>query len=205
MRRRNIAVIDYGMGNLRSVENALHAIGVDSVIESNPLKLGGYDGIILPGVGAFQTAIQTLNSSGMVEALEAQRRMGKTILGICLGMQLMCQVSSEDGVHQGLGWIEAEVKPFNSGKLKVPHMGWNNLTVVQEHPLLTELIDSPDLYFLHSYHVACSLTADVIATCLYGETFCAAFARDNVLGVQFHPEKSQQSGLRILSNFVAAL
>lgn len=205
MGKRRLAIIDYGIGNLGSVANALYQIDVDHFIEGTPQKLAQYDGVILPGVGAFLTALEALKSTGMSDALEVERSRGKPILGICLGMQLMCRTSYEHGIHQGLNWIDATVNLLSSESVKVPHMGWNNLTIVNEHPLLADLPDSPDLYFVHSYGVQCDDQADVLATCTHGETFCAVLAKDNVQGVQFHPEKSQQLGLKILSNFVGAL
>lgn len=205
MKKPRIAIVDYGIGNLRSVMNAFREVHADAVIESDPENLSGYDGILLPGVGAFEEAIAALRQTGMAEALDAKRQEGKSILGICLGMQLMCNSSQENGFHQGLGWIDAAVNPIPAYSVKIPHIGWNDLTITRDHLLVKDLPASPDVYFVHSYRVECADQNDVIATCNYGEPFCAMFARDNVQGIQFHPEKSQEMGLKILSNFVGAL
>ena len=200
-----MAIIDYGIGNIGSLMNAFREVGADAVIEADALKLGDYSGILLPGVGAFEEAIAMLHKTGMAEALDTQWRKGKIILGICLGMQLMCNLSQENGIYEGLGWINAVVKPIPAKRVKVPHIGWNDLTIVKDHFLVRGLSASPDVYFNHSYRAECTDPNDVIANCHYGEPFCAMFARDNVQGIQFHPEKSQQVGLTILSNFVMAL
>lgn len=205
MSKSRIAIIDYGIGNLRSVMNAFREVDADAAIVADPRHMGDYTGIVLPGVGAFEEAIAALRKSGMADALDAQRRTGKSILGICLGMQLMCRSSHENGLHEGLGWIDAAVNPIPPKGVKIPHIGWNDLTVTREHVLVHDLPPSPDVYFVHSYRVECADPQDVIATCHHGEPFCAMFARDNVQGIQFHPEKSQQAGLKILSNFVEAL
>ncbi len=200
-----IAIVDYGMGNLRSVMNAFREVKAEASIEADPERLADYTGILLPGVGAFEEAIAALRKSGMADALDTQRRTGKSILGICLGMQLMCRSSQENGLHEGLGWIDAAVNPIPPKGVKIPHIGWNDLTVTREHVLVRDLPPSPDVYFVHSYRVECTDPRDVIATCHHGEPFCVMFARNNVQGIQFHPEKSQQAGLKILSNFVESL
>ncbi len=205
MSKPRIAIIDYGMGNLRSVMNAFREVQADAAIEADPERLSDYAGILLPGVGAFEEAITALRQTGMAEALDAQRRLGKSILGICLGMQLMCNSSQENGLHEGLGWINAAVNPIPARGVKIPHIGWNELTFTREHFLLRDLPPSPDVYFVHGYRVECAVTGDVIATSEHGEPFCAMFAHDNVHGIQFHPEKSQLAGLKILSNFVESL
>jgi glutamine amidotransferase len=193
------------MGNLRSVMNAFREIQVNAVIEANPERLSDYTGILLPGVGAFEEAISALRQRGMADSLDLQRRQGKSILGICLGMQLMCNSSQENGFHEGMGWIDAAVNPIPAVEVKIPHIGWNDLIITRQHDLVRGLPTSPDVYFVHSYRVECADPNDVIATCHYGEPFCAMFARDNLQGMQFHPEKSQQVGLKILSNFVGSL
>lgn len=185
--------------------NAFREIQVNAVIEADPERLSGYTGILLPGVGAFEEAIAALHQTGMADSLNVQRHQGKSILGICLGMQLMCNSSQENGFHQGLGWIDAVVNPIPAAGIKIPHIGWNDLVITRQHDLVRGLPASPDVYFVHSYRVECEDPNDVIATCHYGGPFCAMFARDNVQGMQFHPEKSQQAGLKILSNFVGSL
>ena len=198
-----IAVIDYGMGNLRSVLNALRQVGVTGELVGRAEDVPKYGKIILPGVGAFGEAIADLNRFGMAEALTEAKNSGVPILGICLGMQLMCKNSEEDGLHRGMGWIDAAVQRFPDRPVeKVPHIGWNDLTLLRPHYLVDGLPAHPDVYFVHSYRVECADPADVLASCNYGEEFTAIFARGNVMGVQFHPEKSQAIGLRILKNFV---
>jgi len=197
-----IAVIDYGMGNLRSVLNALHEVRAVGKLVTDASAVNSYGKVILPGVGAFSQAIKNLHQSGMAEALEHARKRNIPILGICLGMQLMCKTSEEDGLHQGLGWIDAVVRRFpDRPGLKIPHIGWNDLKLQRRHYLVDGLPSHPDVYFVHSYRVECADQNDILASCEYGEDFTAMFARNNVMGIQFHPEKSQAIGLRILKNF----
>mgnify|MGYP001566817374 CR=1 FL=1 len=199
-----VAIVDYGMGNLRSVANALHAAGAEPVVVDRPEALSGHDRIILPGVGAFAQARQSLAAHGMAEAIERERRTGRPILGICLGMQLMCRSSEEDGLHEGLGWIDAQVRrfPATSG-LKVPHMGWDDVWRRRDHDLIRGIADGSDYYFVHSYYVDCADPADPLLSGDYGVPYCAVFARENIAGAQFHPEKSQHAGLHLLKNFLA--
>ncbi len=197
-----IAVVDYGMGNLQSVMNALRHVGATAEVVSRTELLRSFDKIILPGVGAFSQAISNLRNTGMAEALNLAVTQGKEVLGICLGMQLMCTASEEDGKHVGLGWILANVRLFPQNlNIKIPHIGWNDLSFCRQHYLLEGLPPDPDVYFVHSYRVECDNVEDVLATCDYGERFTAIFARENVMGIQFHPEKSQTAGLQILKNF----
>jgi glutamine amidotransferase len=198
-----IAVIDYGMGNLRSVQNAVEHVGGKSVVVANPKDLFAYDKIILPGVGAFVQAIACLHQTGLAAALNERREAGAHILGICLGMQLMCSVSEEDGIHEGLDWFRAKVMRFlpDTG-LSVPHMGWNGVDFEREDPILAGLESGSDAYFVHSYHVACDDQVDVLATTDYGLRFHSMIQRGNVRGIQFHPEKSQGFGLEIIRNYL---
>lgn len=188
---KQLAIVDYGLGNIKSISNALNEIGCKGELVNDPNRLLSYDKIILPGVGAFSSAIDNLRKSEMDQALEVAKNDGKKILGICLGMQLMCLESGEDGHHKGLGWIDAVVTRFNDVyKIKIPHMGWNNLSFKRDDPLIAGIENGVDLYFVHSYYVQCRDEQDVIAVCNYGSEFVAIFGRENIYGIQFHPEKA---------------
>lgn len=200
-----IAIIDYNMGNLASVKNALSLLGADAVVESDPEKIKHYEKIILPGVGAFGDAMEHLKERGMDEALRSYAKSGRYMLGICLGMQLLFDKSEEFGSHEGLGLIKGHVQPFNTARfdhpLKVPHMGWNRM-FTREHPLFDKLDDAHYLYFVHSYHAVCDDGGDSIGRTEYGYSFTSAVAHENILGLQPHPEKSHKNGLQILQNFI---
>ena len=199
------AIIDYNMGNLASVRNAFAKIGAGTTVIDDPDALAGYDRIILPGVGAFGDAMAHLQRSGMDEAIRAFAESGKPLLGICLGMQLLLERSEEFGTHAGLGLIPGSVVRFDSDRfpkpLKVPHMGWNELFVTKRTPLFAGLPDAFYLYFVHSYHAQCD-QAYVMGETLYGYRFPSAICRDNIYGIQPHPEKSHKNGLQILKNFM---
>jgi len=203
-----IVVVDYGVGNLRSVANAFDAIGQPVTISSDVQDLRTAAGIVLPGVGAFPDGMRRLHAAGVVDVLteEVQGR-GKPFLGICLGMQFLADESTEGEGARGLGWIPGTVRRLEpkDPRFKVPHIGWNELALTRDSTLYADLGEEPVYYFVHSYHFAPSPdAADVVtATCWHGETFAASVERGNVFGVQFHPEKSQRVGLRILENFVA--
>ena len=199
-----VGIVDYGMGNLRSVANAIEAVGSTADLVTDPERLKGYGKLVLPGVGAFGHAIATLRATALAQALDDRRAAGTLILGICLGMQLMCRDSDEDGLHFGLGWFAAHVRRFPDDLgLPIPHMGWNSVHFLREDPLLAGLSNDDDTYFLHSYRVKCDDPADVLATCNYGGEFACIIQHGNLWGVQFHPEKSQGYGLTLLRNFLA--
>lgn len=198
-----VAIVDYGMGNLRSVQNAVEHLGGRAVFVSEPLQLRQYQKIILPGVGAFFQAIACLRETGLDVALNERRDAGAHILGICLGMQLMCTVSEEDGIHGGLDWISAKVSRFPAESvLPVPHVGWNGVDFLREDPLFANLESGSDAYFVHSYRVECNNLSDVIATTDYGLRFDSIIQRGNIRGIQFHPEKSQGFGLSMIRNYL---
>jgi glutamine amidotransferase len=198
-----IAIVDYGMGNIRSVLNALREVGSAGELLSDPEQIARRGKLILPGVGAFGEAMGNLRRTGLDQSLEQAKRAGALILGICLGMQLLLGSSEEGGTHAGLGWIKGRVLRFpDQPGLRVPHMGWNELRFSRQHALTRGVGDGSDVYFLHSYYCACGDEADVLATATHGVPFAAVLARDNLLGIQFHPEKSQQPGLAMLRNFV---
>jgi glutamine amidotransferase len=200
-----IAIVDYNMGNLASVHNAFLSLGESVVVESDPQKLKDYDKLILPGVGAFGDAMEHLRERSMDQALKEYATSGNYMMGICLGMQLLFDSSDEFGSHSGLGLIEGDVNAFDQDKflqpLKVPHMGWNRM-FTKEHPLFRDLDDQHYLYFVHSFHVNCKNSADIIGESEYGYKFTSAVAHDNILGIQPHPEKSHKNGLQILKNFI---
>jgi glutamine amidotransferase len=203
-----IAVIDYGMGNLRSVQKALQRVGGDARLVRTPTALAEADKIVLPGVAAFGDAVAQLRAQGLVEPLVEAVRQGRPYLGFCLGLQLLLDVSYEDGQHTGLGILPGKVVRFEfdeklSGqRLPIPHMGWNQVQVRRPCPMLDGIESGTFFYFAHSYHVVPIEADAVAATTEYGLEFVSAVWRDNVFATQFHPEKSQSAGLRVLENFV---
>ncbi len=203
--KQKIAIVDYNMGNLASVKNAFVKLGQDTTVESDPSKFKDYDKLILPGVGAFKDAMDHLKERDMVEAIKAYADSGKYMFGICLGMQLLFESSQEFGDNEGLGLIKGHVEAFDTHKfeepLKVPHMGWNRM-FTKEHPLFNGLDEMHYLYFVHSFHAVCDNEDDVIGRTEYGYEFTSSVAKDNVLGIQPHPEKSHDNGLKILENFI---
>ncbi|MCY9515302.1 imidazole glycerol phosphate synthase subunit HisH [Paenibacillus apiarius] len=198
-----IAVIDYGMGNLHSVSKAVERLGYEVKVTNSLEEMLAADGIILPGVGAFGDAMQALQDNGLDVALCKAVEAGKRTLGICLGMQLLFNESEEHGQHRGLGLLSGRVVRFEGGSYKVPHMGWNPLTWRQPAHPLTEGLEEGHVYFVHSFHVLPDSASGVIATCSYGGHQVASIVgRDNVCGMQFHPEKSGSLGLQLLERFL---
>lgn len=196
-----IGVIDYGMGNLYSLGKALERLGYSFEFVSARDRLEAYDGLILPGVGAFGDAMENIRKLGLDKAIHAYVASGKPILGICLGMQLLFSRSEEHGEHQGLGLLPGEVVRFQ-GDYKVPHMGWNQLALRNEGNLLLDGVANGDyVYFVHSYHVKVGESDDLLATTNYFQSVTAIVGRQNVYGMQFHPEKSGVTGMRLLQNF----
>ena len=197
-----IVIIDYGMGNLRSVQKAIEAVGCSAEITSDPDRVRRASRVILPGVGAFADAMAELRRTGMDEAFIEAVRAGKPCLGVCLGLQLLFTTSSEDGDHQGLGLIPGRVVRITSSPgLKIPHMGWNTLTIRRPIPLLEGLGPDPSVYFVHSYHGVADRPEDVAAVTDYPTPITAVVSRENLSACQFHPEKSQQIGLAMYANF----
>jgi glutamine amidotransferase len=199
-----LAVIDYGAGNLRSVLHALNYLGADSIrIVRTPRDLQGAARIILPGVGAFGAGMQKLDEQGLIQPIRDAVFAGTPYLGICLGMQFLFDVSDELGEHRGLGLLPGRVTRFaDLPGFKVPHMGWNRLSPVRESPLLASIPAEGYAYFVHSYYCAPATASDILAEVDYGIRFTAVVQRDNIYGVQFHPEKSQRTGLQVLKNFL---
>lgn len=198
------AIIDYGVGNLFSLKSSMAAIGAEAVVTRDPAEIERADHIILPGVGAFGDAAEKLKQAGMFTFVQELAAKGKPMLGICLGMQLLFDHSTEYGVHEGLGLVPGEVREIEGvipKNLDIPHMGWNALHFVKESPLFEGLQEGAHVYFVHSY-AAFDCEAHLLATAEYGVPLTAAVQNGNVFGTQFHPEKSGETGLRILKNFV---
>jgi len=199
-----IRIVDYGMGNLRSVQKAFQKLHVAAEICASPTELAGAEKLVLPGVGAFRDAMHELKRTGMVGPVLEHIQSGKPFLGICLGLQLLFDVSYEDGEWEGLGVIPGHVARFHDQPdLKIPHMGWNRLEVARRPRLLDGIPDDAYFYFVHSYHVVPRDESVVAARATHGESFVAMIARDNLFATQFHPEKSQRVGLQLLGNFAA--
>lgn len=201
-----ISILSYGCGNISSIANMVRALGVNTQFVETPSQVLKADKLILPGVGAFDYGMSQLNKTGLCDALDEVALQKKIpVLGICLGMQLMC-FTSEEGERRGLGWIDAKVSRFvfspEEKQLKVPHMGWNTLKISRENPIVVQDNERQRYYFVHSYYVECNDRSDVIATSHHGHEFVAAFNKNNLYGVQFHPEKSHKYGLLLMKRFV---
>lgn len=197
-----IAIIDYGMGNLRSVQKAFEKVGHQAAITSDPKQVAVADKVVLPGVGAFEDAIAELRRLELVKPILSFLESGKPFLGICLGLHLLFEVSHENGRHEGLGVLRGEVVQFDLPKgYTVPHMGWNQLHLRRQSPLLRETSEGAYVYFVHSYYVVPE-DPEIIATETdYAGRFCSSIWRDNIMATQFHPEKSQTEGLKMLKSF----
>lgn len=202
-----IAIIDYGMGNLRSVQKGFERVGCEALVTADPKVVLEADKIVLPGVGAFPDCMRNLEEGGFIEPLLRVIREGRPFLGICLGLQLLFTESEEFGVHQGLNVIPGRVVRFPEGMaengeaLKVPHMGWNQLAVKRRPAAFDGIEEGANFYFVHSFYVAPEDAGVVATTTTYGIEFCSSIWKDNIVATQFHPEKSQEKGLRILKNF----
>lgn len=196
-----IAIVDYGMGNLRSVQKALERVGSRAVVTDDPAILETAQAVLLPGVGAFGDAMDSLRARRLLAPVLHQVQGGKPLLGICLGMQLLFDESEEMGRHKGLGLLPGRVVRFPKGDLRVPHVGWNELRKVQAG-LLAGIADGTYAYFVHSYFAEPEESTDLLAIAEYGFEFAAVVGRGSVYGAQFHPEKSQEVGLQLLRNFV---
>ena len=196
-----IAIIDYGMGNLRSVEKGFLKVGVDARVVTNPQAVDDADAVVLPGVGAFRDCMRNLEQASLIEPITRTIRKGKPYLGICLGLQVLFTESEEFGPHRGLDILKGKVVRFQAENLKVPHMGWNNVKVLRRPPIFDGIDDESFFYFVHSFYVVPDDRDVIAATTEYGVTFTSMVWKENIIATQFHPEKSQDAGLRILSNF----
>ncbi len=195
-----IAIIDYGVGNLRSVEKGLAYVGVPSKVTKDPSEIDSADAIVLPGVGAFESGMRQLEP--LKQVVLERVSDGVPMLGVCLGMQMLYEESEEGGIRRGLGLVKGRITRFSSG-LKVPHMGWNSLSIKRGHPLLKDINDGTYVYFVHSYRAPVGV--NTVAASDYGGEFTAIVAEGNVVGTQFHPEKSGDVGLRMLKNFAGMI
>lgn len=199
-----IGIVDYGMGNLLSVKNAIEFLGYDAEYVNVDSDFNDFEKIILPGVGAFPDCMRNLNENGFTDLLNLQVIQNrKPILGICLGMQVMASFGLENGKTEGFGWFDGIVQKMDvtDSNLRIPHVGWADIET-KDHFIFEGLCKNTDFYFVHSYHIECNNENNVIATINHGKVFTAAVAKDNIIGCQFHPEKSQESGLIVLKNFI---
>jgi len=201
-----VCILDYGSGNVKSVYNLFSSIAEHVVISNDPTEIRQATHFVLPGVGAFSAAMRKIRERLPMDLLEkVVLNDKKPFLGICVGMQVLATRGMEFGECPGLGWIEGNVEIINSKQLPLPHIGWNNVSGKKDSPLLTGLGNDPDFYFVHSYAYHLKNDQHLLATTTYGENFCSAVQRENIYGVQFHPEKSQRTGIRLAKNFLALL
>lgn len=200
-----IAIVDYGMGNLRSVFNALDILGFEATLVSHPEELKDYDHVILPGVGSFRVCMENLTKTGFDSSLKEYVRSGKPLMGICLGMQILAGKGYEDGESEGLNIVPGKVERFDATdpNIKIPHVGWNDVTFKFDRSTLGKSIKHTDtFYFTHSFHFECDDPSLSIGETFYGKPFTSAILKDNVFATQFHPEKSQETGLKLFRNFI---
>jgi imidazole glycerol-phosphate synthase subunit HisH len=199
----NVAILDYGMGNLRSVEKAFQHVGVEASVTRDHERVRGADGVVLPGVGAMPKAMEAVRALGFDELLHERRDAGVPIVGICMGMQLLFDSTTEHGGAEGIGLLEGPVEALDAQGLKMPHIGWNHVSWTRESPLREGLPDPCAFYHVHSFAPRPANGEDVLGTAVYGSEFASVVARPPVYGAQFHPEKSGPDGLRLLGNFAA--
>lgn len=198
----SVAIIDYGVGNLRSVEKAFAAVGVDAVVTGNEQTLTTADRLVLPGVGAFGTCMSEFERHGLMDLVIDRVEQGTPLLGVCVGMQMLFEESSEFGKTKGLGLLKGQVNRF-SNSLVVPHVGWNQVGKTSASPLLNDVSENSFFYFVHSYYCEPADRDVIVGETEYGVTFASIVAKKNIYGVQFHPEKSQSAGLQLLKNFAS--
>ena len=200
---RKVGIIEYGLGNIHSLKQACLKLGFDAVLINNKQDLEKVDKIILPGVGSFKTAVQNLKKLDLFEPIKTSCTEGKQILGICLGMQLLMETSIEFGISKGLGIFKGTTKSFKDNQLLTPNIGWNNISKIKDSSILNNVNFEKELYFVHSFHVVPEDKNDILLNTNYnGFEYCAAINRNNIYGFQFHPEKSGETGLSLLKNFL---
>lgn len=200
----NICILDYGSGNVRSVYNMVSLLFPQVTISNEPAAIQAATHLILPGVGAFKASMEKINKKIPVKVLENEVfKIKKPFLGICVGMQVLADTGHEFEDYPGLGWIKGDVRKIDTGNLPLPHVGWNNTTIVRENRLVNNVTNNFDFYFVHSYAFFPRDPKTIIATTKYGQEFCTIVSKDNIFGVQFHPEKSQQAGKVVLENFLS--
>jgi glutamine amidotransferase len=201
-----VTIIDYKVGNIGSIQNMIKRIGTDAIVSSREVDIKNAEKLILPGVGSFDYGMTQLSNSGLIDVLNQKVLIEKTpILGICLGAQMFTN-GSEEGSLKGLSWIDAETKKFkfsDNQKIKVPHMGWNEVVLKKESLLFKDMYLNPRFYFVHSYYLKANTSDDVLTETNYGFDFVSALEKENIVGVQFHPEKSHKFGMKILNNFIS--
>tara|TARA_Y100000816_G_scaffold122065_1_gene85772 strand:- start:8498 stop:9112 length:615 start_codon:yes stop_codon:yes gene_type:complete len=201
---KKVHVVDYGYNNIGSIVNMLIHIGVKPLVISNPCEINKIDYLVLPGIGSFDRGISELKKLNFIEFLNEYKLKERPLMGICLGMQMMTKFS-EEGKFRGLGWFDAQTIKFKfdtSLKLTVPHMGWNKINVAKNNSLFCNIENLHRFYFVHSYYVECNCKADILATTKYGKQFVSAIQKDNLIGLQFHPEKSLSHGIKVFKNLV---
>ncbi len=200
-----VAIIDYGASNLRSVQKAFEYLNKDVIVTSDEQVILSADRLVLPGNGAFGDCMDALKSQDLYSAINKFIETERPFLGICVGMQLLFEKSLEFGIHEGFGFIDGVVRRFPDNiieqGMKIPHIGWNTVTIEQQHKLFDNVEDNSYFYFVHSYYADNNNGSEIVGTCDYGETFAAVAVKDNIMGTQFHPEKSQKAGLQMLENF----
>lgn len=199
-----VAIVDYEMGNVFSLKKALERCGALALITRKPDELRGATHLILPGDGAFRTGMENLKRFGLIPILEEEvLKKKKPFLGICIGMQLLAKEGTENGICEGLGWVKGKIVKLKRHSLRLPHVGWDDITYKENCHLFSGIPQQADFYFIHSFCFVCEERQDVIASCHYGQSFAAAIEKQNIIGTQFHPEKSQVNGLKLLKNFIS--
>ena len=199
---KKICILDYGSGNVKSVFNILRFLNFNVKISNNKVDIKDSSHIILPGVGAFETSMKKIQENIPIDILETTVKQGKPFLGICVGMQVLANIGYEFGEHQGLGWINGKIIKHNSIDFTLPHIGWNSIEIVNDSPLLYDIKDKEDFYFVHSFKYELENNNNLISKTNYGDFFPSIIQKENIFGVQFHPEKSQDAGQTLFNNFL---